>query len=199
MTKLLNKIVKPADHVAAHLATLVTAVLFRNAELELFKTPAGAAPQTDADTRAERMFNNPDEKTAYQSAQFADMTKALTGFAPRDFTPSTFIPKVGQVLIPVNPAYRTRSDDGYTLGVPYFVTNQSTGRARGADNLDVKYLNSTHGWGVKPMSRLNDEWIVATDETAITELVALLLDKKGIAFVDDIMPDVQDIIARLTE
>lgn len=201
MTKLLTAVIKPADHVAAHLATLVTAVLFRNHELAptLFQAPKGDAPTDPAAVRAEKMFNDPTAKVTYQNASFAAMTEAMTGFKVRDFTPGTFQPLVGQVLTPVVPAHRDRSDDGYTVGQAYFVTNQSTGRARGLDNIDTPYLNSPHGWGVKPMSRLNDEWAVVTDEATITGLVQALLDKKGLKFVDDIMPDVQDILDRLAE
>lgn len=187
----LNTVVTPQDFVASRRNALITGILFalHIHGNQFYGGPKGDAPQTEAAQRAELQFND-SKSDVFGSAQFKATIQALTGETIRWFGDvSTWTPKVGMVVTPVVPAHRERTDDGYAVGVNYLVTNETTGRGRGADNLDKEYLNSSHGYGVQPMSRLNDEWALVTDRAAIEALVDLLIEKFGIKFIDSMLSD----------
>lgn len=183
-------IVTPAQHLATKRNFIISAILFVQEKTKgLFYTgPVGTAPLTVEGQRAEALFNDSTSKV-YLSNQYAATIEALTGDKLRDFSPTGRIDPlmVGMVVTPVKPAHRDRSDDGYTIGQNYIVTNASTGRARGMDNAKTPYLNSTHGYGVKPMSRLNDEWAQVNDQAAIEALVDGLTAEMGSKFVDSLL------------
>jgi hypothetical protein len=201
----IKTIVTPKDYTAGLFAAIVTGILFRQEETakQFFTGPVGPAPVTEAGIRAEAQFNDAKDDM-YHSSLFAGTIKALTGDAVRSFNPTGHIDwKVGMVVTPVKPAHRERSDDGYTIGQPYLVTNETTGRARGADNTTAEYLNSKNGYGVKPMSTYNDEWAQVTDQAAIEALVTLLIAQLGIKFTDAMLSDdgksLADILVRFDE
>jgi hypothetical protein len=184
-------IVTPGAHLATKRNFLITAALFvqEATKSQFYAGPVGTAPVSVEGQRAEALYNVADSKVRL-SAQFAATINALTGDTVRDFSPTGYISwQVGMVVTPVVPAYRERSDDGYTVGQNYIVTNASTGRARGLDNMTVGYLNSKNGYGVQPMSQLNDEWAQVTDQPTIEALIDGLTTGMGTKFVDGLLAD----------
>ena len=184
-------IVSPAAHLATKRNFLITAALFVNEATKgaFFVGPVGTAPVSVEGQRAEALYNVEDSKVRL-SAQFAATINAMTGDTVRDFSPTGYISwQVGMVVTPIKPIHRDRSDDGYTIGQNYIVTNASTGRARGLDNMTVGYLNSKHGYGVQPMSQLNDEWAQVTYQPAIEALIDGLTTGMGTKFVDGLLAD----------
>jgi len=188
----LEQIVTPQAHLASKYNFIITAILFaQEANKNQFYTgPAiKTAPTSDVAIRAEAQFNDV-ESDVFLSNQFRATIKALTAEDIRDFTNVGSVSwKVGMVVRPINPQYRKRSDDGYTVGQLYLVTNETSGRARGLDNFDTPYLNGTHGFGVKPMSTFNDEWELVDDQPQIEALVQALTEKMGSKFVDGLLAD----------
>lgn len=186
----LSKIVTPVDYVAQKRNALLTGIAFaQSAAKDSFFTPKGTAPTSTTAQRAEAMWNDADSKV-YYSDNFASVIEAQTGEKVRDFTPSLLTPKLGMVLRAVKPQYRDRTDDGYEVGKIYLVTNESTGRARGYDNAAGEFKNSKNGYGAaQPMSRINDEWELVTDQSEIEALVDHLLKTMDIKLVDALLSE----------
>lgn len=190
----ITTIVTPEMYLSSKFASLVTGILFANhANKAQFSTPVfkGDAPTSLEAQRAEVLYNTVGTD-AYRNDIFAITIKAMTGETIRQYSPVAFTPKVGMVLTPVAPLFRDRTDDGYEIGQVYLVTNETTGRARNVNNADVKYLNSKHGYGVKPMSRMADEWQMVEDQTVIEQLVKDLTAALGMGFVDSMLVDSGD-------
>ncbi len=188
----LSAVVTPASFSASKRNALVTGALFAlTAWLEKNK-PAVAytAPSTDAGKVGEARFNNPEDAMC-GSATYKALVETMTGDTLSDLRhPAQFTPALGLVVTPVKPVYRDRTDDGYEAGEFYLITNETTGRARNASNLGTGYLNSKHGYGVKPMSRLADEWQVVTDQATIEQVIdAIIALPEGLKVVNGMLSD----------
>lgn len=195
----MSDVITPAALAAKARNTLVTRFLaatdlFNGKYYTTVKGDATPKPTSEAALRAEAMYNDP-ESAVYGSKTFAALIKATTGEDLRfvsDTSRRVEFNSCGVVVVPVEPEYGKRADDGYELGLPVAVTNRSNGKGRNSKNLGTR-IND-----VAPLSTNSAHWRVAT-QSEIEGIVDELIAHGGLKFLKDMSGEFDEIDAILKD